>query len=175
MSPEDVTLTPWYKQFWPWFMIGLLASSIMFSLTYLAFSIRYFDGSVGQDYYKDGLAINAQLEKQRHAKALGLSAELRMDSVSGDITVRLDGNFNGTGGYPENLDLALRFPTDNDLDQELPLQHIRNGHYVTHLEKPLHYRWYVQLQPVPGKDAAWRLNGVAQFPSTEAIHLTPGL
>jgi len=163
-------VTPWYKQFWPWFLIGLLLSSITFSLVYLAFSIRYYDGSVGGDYYERGLAINEQLAKREHALELGLTARLRVDDRTGDVVVDLAGP-----RQPERLNLRLIFPTDSDFDRELTLQHVREGRYVTTLDAPLRHRWYLQLQPEAGEEAKWRLTGEASFPSDDTATLEPGL
>ncbi|MBY5924640.1 MULTISPECIES: FixH family protein [unclassified Halomonas] len=174
MSSSDPQVPPWYKQFWPWFLIALLLSSVTFSMVYLALSIRYFDGSVPDDYYKEGLAINVQLEKQQRAEALGLAADLRIDATTGDVVVQLLGD-----ERPERLQLELKFPTDGDRDRLLTLSHTRNGQYVGTLERNLRYRWYLQLQPWiddgSGDDAAWRLTGEAEFPRDGTIHLTPGL
>ncbi|MGM0913201.1 MAG: FixH family protein [Pseudomonadota bacterium] len=165
---EDIK--PWYKQFWPWFLIGLLLSSITFSLVYLTLSIRYYDGSVGGDYYERGLAINEQLAKQEHALELGLEARLRVDNRTGDVVVDLEGP-----RQPERLHLALIFPTDSDFDRELTLEHVRGGRYVTTLDEPLRHRWYLQLQPEAGEGAEWRLTGEASFPSDDEAALEPGL
>ncbi len=170
MSTEHERIPPWYKQFWPWFLIGLLASSITFSLVYLVLSIRYYDGSVGGDYYERGLAINEQLAKQEHAQALGLEAVMRADARTGDIVVDLQGE-----RRPERLHLALVFPTDSHRDRSLTLEHVRDGRYVTMIDEPLQYRWYLQLQPAEGRDAEWRLTGEARFPSDDEIALVPGL
>lgn len=35
------TEKPWFRQFWPWFLIGLLSSSILGSLTMLAIAITH--------------------------------------------------------------------------------------------------------------------------------------
>lgn len=166
--PQSVT--PWYKQFWPWFLIGLLCSSVAFSLIYLTLSIRYFDGSVGSDYYKRGLAINEQLAKQEHARDLGLSASLRADPRTGDVVVDLQGE-----RRPERLYLTLIFPTSSDFDRELVLPHVREGRYVATIDEPLRHRWYLQLQPEAGEDAEWRLTGEARFPNDGEIDLVPGL
>lgn len=174
MSLSDPQVPPWYKQFWPWFLIALLLSSVTFSMVYLAFSIRYFDGSVPDDYYKEGLAINVQLEKQQRAEALGLAAELRIDATTGDVVVTLDGD-----ERPERLDLALKFPTDGARDRALVLTHTRAGHYVGTLDRNLRYRWYLQLQPhaegASGQQPEWRLTGEAEFPRETSVRLTPGL
>ncbi|MDZ7854032.1 MAG: FixH family protein [Halomonas sp.] len=170
MSAEHESIPPWYKQFWPWFLIGLLASSITFSLIYLTLSIRYYDGSVSGDYYEQGLAINEQLAKQEHAQALGLEAIMRVDDRTGDIVVDLQGE-----RRPERLHLALIFPTDSDRDRSLTLEHVREGRYVGMVDERLNYRWYLQLQPAEGQNAEWRLTGEARFPSDDEIALIPGL
>lgn len=163
-------VTPWYKQFWPWFMIGLLSASVTFSMVYLAFSIYYYDGGVAQDYYTRGLAINQQLAKQENARGLGLAATLRADPQTGDIVVDLEGE-----QRPERLYLKLIFPTESSRDRSLVLEHVRGGRYVTQIDEPLRYRWYLHLQPAEGQDADWRLTGEARFPSDDEIALTPGL
>ncbi|MYL23044.1 hypothetical protein GLV89_04440 [Halomonas alkaliantarctica] len=168
MSSSSVT--PWYKQFWPWFLLGLLFSSIAFSMLFLFFSIRHYDGSISGDYYERGLGINEQLAKQEHASALGLSATLMVDNLTGDVVIDLAGE-----RQPDTLHLALIFPTDSDFDRELTLNHVRNGRYVGTLEEPLQYRWYLQLQPEAGDEAEWRLTGEARFPSEEKANLIPGI
>ncbi|ATJ81689.1 FixH family protein [Halomonas beimenensis] len=170
MTAEHEHIPPWYKQFWPWFLIGLLGSSVAFSLVYLTLSIRYFDGTVAQDYYKEGLAINERIAKQEQASALGLAATLRADPATGDIVVDLNGE-----PYPEQLVLKLIFPTESARDRTLTLEHVRAGRYVTMLEEPLRYRWYLHLQPEEGPEAAWRLTGEARFPTEDEIALLPGI
>lgn len=171
MSPlPSEPVTPWYKQFWPWFLIALLMSSVTFSMIYLALSIHFYDGSVSQDYYTRGLAINEQLAKQEQAGDLGLAATLRVDPRTGDVVVDLDGELR-----PERLYLDLIFPTDSDRDRSLALEHVREGRYVTVMDEPLQYRWYLQLQPRQGNDAPWRLVGEARFPSDSEVSLAPGI
>ncbi len=38
MNPKALVNAPWYRQFWPWFVIGLLSSAVVGSLVsaYLA-------------------------------------------------------------------------------------------------------------------------------------------
>jgi hypothetical protein len=166
----NATVRPWYREFWPWFIISLLGASVLFSMTFLFFSIRYYDGTVAEDYYKDGLAINTQLAKQDHALALGLKATMLADPNTGDIVIDLEGE-----RRPEQLVLTMIFPTENDHDQTLVLEHVHEGRYVTSVDAPLRYRWYLHLQPEAGQDAEWRLTGQATFPTSSAITLSPGI
>jgi len=64
---------PWYRQFWPWFLILLPASVVVAGLTTLVLANRHADDLVVDDYYKDGLAINRKLEKQQRADQQGIS------------------------------------------------------------------------------------------------------
>ena len=92
------------------------------------------------------------------------------DSRTGDVVVDLEGD-----SRPESLALALVFPTDSDFDRALTLKHVHEGRYVTTLEEPLRYRWYLQLQPETGEQAEWRLTGEISFPSDAPVTLKPGL
>jgi uncharacterized membrane protein YadS len=38
--------SPWYRNFWPWFILGLLALSVVASLTSVAIAYRYRDVDV---------------------------------------------------------------------------------------------------------------------------------
>lgn len=166
MSSLDVT--PWYKQFWPWFLIGLLCSSITASTTFAVLSIKTADGMVVQeDYYEHGKAINMILAKQERAEALNLSADLRIDPLTSDIVLDLTGD-----DRPDKLYLTLIFPTQDDRDQEFVLEHVRDGRYTAQGPDNLRYRWYLQVQPQP-TEADWRLIGVARFPDENSITLLP--
>ncbi len=167
---ESRSIPPWYKQFWPWFLIGLLLWSFAMGTTFLVVSIRSFDGMVQEDYYKHGRAINMVLAKQQLAAELGLEAELVVDDLSGDVAVTLEGE-----DRPEALLLELIFPTEDDRDHTMLLHHQRDGHYVGQLERQLQHRWYLHLQPVGQEAAEWRLTGEARFPEGGPIMLTPGL
>lgn len=162
-------VTPWYKQFWPWFLMGLLMLSISVSSTFAFLAIRSADGMVQEDYYEHGRAINMVLAKQERAADLGLTARLRLDPLTSDVVLDLE----GAEDFPAALDLELIFPTQDDRDIELTLEHVRNGRYLGQAPDNLRYRWYLQLQP-RGDAPEWRLVGEARFPDESEIPLTPG-
>ncbi|MGR2739832.1 FixH family protein [Billgrantia sp. Q4P2] len=161
--------SPWYKQFWPWFLLGLLMLSISVSSTFAVLAIRSADGMVQEDYYEHGRAINMVLAKQQRAHELNLAADLRIDPMTSDIIVQLDGD-----DRPERLYLRLIFPTQDDRDQDLVLEHVRDGRYLGQAPDNLRHRWYLQLHPSE-EQPAWRLVGEASLPSEESFSLTPGV
>ncbi|MDR5894125.1 FixH family protein [Halomonas mongoliensis] len=162
-------VTPWYKQFWPWLLLGLLFTSITASSTLAVMAVRTADGMVQEDYYEHGRAINMVLAKQERAAELGLTASLRIDPLTSDVVLDLEGG----ESFPEKLDFELIFPTQDDRDIELVLEHVRDGRYLGQAPDNLRYRWYLQLQPSVD-EPEWRLVGEARFPDEEAVRLTPG-
>ena len=67
-------ITPWYKQFWPWFLIALPASVVIGSFVTLGLFSKNAVSLVAEDYYKKGKGINIDLSKINAAKELDLGA-----------------------------------------------------------------------------------------------------
>mgnify|MGYP003639778068 FL=1 len=63
---------PWYKQFWPWFLIILPMCAVIASLTTLKIALDNSDSLVAEDYYKQGKAINMDLRKIKYAQQIGM-------------------------------------------------------------------------------------------------------
>ena len=87
-------IQPWYRQFWPWFIIALPLTAVIASITTLIIAAHDPDGLVADDYYKQGLAINQILDRERRAQTLGLSGLLRVDTSTQRILLTLDGPLN---------------------------------------------------------------------------------
>jgi hypothetical protein len=144
---------PWYRQFWPWFLIALPATVVVAGLSTWWIAARNADSLVVDDYYKDGLAINQRLFKQERARELGISA--RLEYLGDAIEVTLAGEIE-----PPALALNLLHPMDADLDQQLSLAKIQPGVYRARLSLPTGSRWIWQLEPlgIPGGEI-WRVDG----------------
>jgi hypothetical protein len=69
---------PWYKEFWPWFIIALLGSVVTASLITVSIAFDQADDLVIDDYYKLGLAINQRIEERDNAERLGISAAIEI-------------------------------------------------------------------------------------------------
>lgn len=141
---------PWYQQFWPWFLILLPASVVVASLYTMYLASSGADDLVVDDYYKDGLAINRQLEKKQRSEALGISA--RPIFRDGQVTVRVDGPVEVAA-----LDLLLSHPLEADRDFALVVTRSGPGIYRGELTDTVAPRWHWTLE-LPGPDG-WRLDG----------------
>ena len=76
MSATMNDIEPWYKQFWPWFLMALPASAVIGGIITIVIAMTNPDGLVKDDYYKAGLGINRTLEREQQAATLGLSAAI---------------------------------------------------------------------------------------------------
>ncbi|WP_339641906.1 FixH family protein [uncultured Porticoccus sp.] len=161
----DSNSPPWYRQFWPWFLIALPGTVVVASLVMVYIAFSGADSLVVDNYYRDGLAINQVLEQDRRAEELGLSAALRLDATSGELLLTID----AAHPLPEQLALLLFHPIDSKRDLELVLTQITRGHYRTDLEQQLQSRYYLRVLPEPGRE--WRLIGELDFATADQIIL----
>ncbi|MEZ5571651.1 MAG: FixH family protein [Halioglobus sp.] len=152
---------PWYRQFWPWFLILLPASVVVAGLSTVYIASESADDLVVDEYYKDGLAINRQLEKKQRASALGISASLHF---AGDtVTVLTSGPLQAS-----QLQLLLSHPLEADRDFSVTLGLSSPQTYSARLPNKVAPHWYWVLE-APG-DRSWRLDGTVQ--DTDFAHVT---
>lgn len=158
---------PWYRQFWPWFIIGLPATSVVAGITTVFIAFNNADSLVNDNYYRDGLAINQRLAQDTRATELQLNANITFDKVSGEVLTTLTGKIQS----PDALELLLLHPGNHELDNTVLLTHISGGRYRADIEALPSQRFYLRLQT--HGDNAWRLNGeidLANLNSTVLRH-----
>ena len=143
---------PWYRQFWPWFLIALPGSVVIAGLTTLYIANRYSDDLVVDEYYKDGLAINRELEKQAAADALGLSAALLI--FERRVQLRLENDDPDAPQY--RVELRFSHPLEADRDFGLTLDRSAPGLFVGELPAPVAENWH---WTVLAGDGSWRVDG----------------
>ena len=144
---------PWYRQFWPWFLIALPATVVVAGLSTWWIAARSADSLVVDDYYKEGLAINRVLHRQELARTLGLSA--RIVPGADGVDVELSGS-----DQPAAMTLMLSHPLDAKLDRSVSLAQILPGVYRGDLSLEPGSRWIWRLEPLgSAPEMTWRLDG----------------
>lgn len=144
---------PWFRQFWPWFLIALPATVVVAGISTAFIASRHADDLVVDDYYKDGLAINRQLEKKQRATHLGISAQLQFSGKT--VTVELATPVDETA-----IRLRLSHPMEADRDFTVTLAQNSPKIYtgaLTHEIAP-HWHWILEEQ----RENGWRLDGIIQ-------------
>ena len=58
---------PWYRQFWPWLLISIPLLTVIAGVATIWIASREPVALVHDDYYKEGLAINQNLARDRAA------------------------------------------------------------------------------------------------------------
>lgn len=157
---SDMDSTPWYRQFWPWFLIGILAYAVVTGVATVIIATSTSDGLVVDDYYKQGLMINRTLERDRRAGELKLKALVNFALDSDRVRLRL---LSGTEPLVlPSLKLELLHPTRNHRDVDVVLVGDGQGDYSVSLPDGLAAaHWHMRITP---PDQTWRLQGRVTLP-----------
>ncbi len=156
---HDDNIPPWYKQFWPWFLISILVFAVVIGMGLLWVSLLNPDSMVRDNYYKEGRAINMHMGRDQMARELDLSAAFTIDELTGGVSLQLDGKL---AALPPQLQLEIMSPSHAERDRSVTLRHISANQYVGELEHSIRGRHYIDLSDprAPGEDG-WRLTGEA--------------
>jgi len=159
MRREDTK--PWYRQFWPWFIIALPAASVVGGLTTVWISLQTTDSLVLQS--DDGVQAAAArgIAAEQEANRRGLRAILDVDPASGAIRVIMSAG--ERDDLPAALTLEIAHPAFAERDLELTLNRAMpdgegNPVYAGHLTAMPDGRRYVVLR----HGDTWRLATVWQ-------------
>ncbi|MDX2171106.1 MAG: FixH family protein [Deltaproteobacteria bacterium] len=155
--PSAAPPPPWYRQFWPWFLIAVPGLSVVASLAMLVIAVRHADSLVRDDYYAAGLAIDRDFALERVAAQRHLVATLHDDDHRPELALELRGE--GVDPHSE-LTLLLSHPTDAARDQTLRLRAGADGIFRAALAAPLRGPWNAALAPAGG---GWRLAARIDF------------
>lgn len=158
-------IKPWYKQFWPWFIIFFPASAVIAGTITVFIAFDNADSLVYDDYYNEGLAINAQIQKQKQAATLGYSALLKRMPDN-----RLYLKFDNASPKVEFLTLAWVHPADSKKDFTVDLHLQLDGSYQTKSEQLITGRWYLRLF----EDDKWMIKSEISK-DLNSVHLAPNL
>jgi len=171
-------MKPWYRQFWPWFVIALPSIAVIASVVTLVIALDHPDPLVRDDWYRRGQRINDELVLDAAAASSNISAVLSVGR-DGSVALQLDAP---EGARPALLEMELHHPTEAARDLHLQLRGDGRGRFEGRIrggsegrpgaEVPvvLDGNWDVSLQPVI---ADWRLEARVFLPSA-AVRLRAG-
>lgn len=149
MSSAVVQTSPWYKQFWPWFIISIPLSSVLVAVIQIYAAVNSSNDLVKEEYYKEGLAINKVITERQSAKELGILATLRLDNVSGELLLTTE---NVTA---PTLNAVFAHAAVSEKDFTVVFTQVQPNEYRAQLEKPLSGIWNVYLESTN----TWQLSG----------------
>lgn len=139
--------SPWYKHFWPCFIVALVGSVVVASFATLYIALNNPDGLVSDNYYKEGLAINQRLEQDNRASELGVVVEL--EHIDNELSAELQGANNVSA-----LKVQFAHPLDSEKDFSLTMARQSNTRFVGQLETEISERYYISVSDIKND---WRV------------------
>ncbi|MFM2657357.1 FixH family protein [Vibrio owensii] len=148
---------PWYKQFWPWFLIILPLTVVVWTIVTVVVFANNSVSLVAEDYYKKGKGINIDISKMNVARDLGLNATVSSD----DNTVVISFNKGELPHFPA-LTATFTHRTLPDRDFTKLLTADAAGNYRLTPESSIQGPWFVELEP---HNKEWMIQGRVEFPA----------
>lgn len=156
---------PWYKNGMVWLAFSPAIAGVLTGLTLLTVGTINYDGTVNEDYYKEGRGINQSFDQDRLAQEKELEADLTFSSST--LEMKLTGKL---APFPDQLVVLMENATRSSLDFSIPVQHLGSGRYLGNLPQKIEYDWDVKLY---GPQKEWRLYGRGHFPLQQPLNLLP--
>ena len=165
-TEQQYAADPWFKQ--PWLLLCMipLVATVIAGTTFLVVSIISSDGIVKDDYYRMARGYYKDPSKQQFAWDKKISAQISIDNLTGDVSVRLSGDFSA---LPDQLSLDFVSPTHQKYDLRIPLKQVINQpFYMGSLNAPIIGKRYLMLTPT---DISWRLS-TSSTPPYDRLSIT---
>lgn len=144
----------WFKQFWPWFLIGLPMVAVIGSVNLLFTAMDNKPDMVVDDYYTKGKAINNDFALINKAKALNIHASITQQNNS--LLISFEGLENRS-----SISLSLYHATIAERDISAMLTADAKGVYHFQSDHNLQGKWRLRLEPF---DKSWRLEKPVTLP-----------
>lgn len=172
-APQKSKKDIWYKEPWLLLVAGGPLVVVLASLYTGMLAMRGADKVVAEDYYKQGLMINKDIQRDAKARELGLSAVITLDQAAGRLTMLLSGNQT----LPDTVQLSLassgaKVTSVTEVIRRLTMQQVAPGKYQGELTVPAKSSLNtVKLLHVKVETTEWRLTGDWFEPEQRQAHL----
>lgn len=149
---------PWYRQFWPWFIMSIPAATVVACMYTISLALSTSDSLVLKPVNGIDVLTEQHLLAEKRAVALGMNASITLQRDLGIVTMTVS-------ALPEADRMqvvALQFshPTASGRDRQILLSPGDTSNGVTtftgRTDEALTGRWYLVLEQAD----AWRLTGV---------------
>jgi hypothetical protein len=171
---SNQALIPWYKQFWPWFIMGLPATVVVACIYTVALAFQNQDSLVNDNYYKVGKAINQSLGQREAAKKLAIIAQVNFDFSTQTVTVTTNSSNVDSGDFAlSDLVLTLSHPLDSKQDNIIALSNVAPTVFSGSVPS-LSGRWYLKL--IGSSDqltGGWSIDGEIDLNIRRQLQLQP--
>lgn len=169
----------WYKEPWLLLVVGGPLLVVCASLVTGFIAFRGADQVVAKDYYRQGLMINTNLQRDAKARELALHANLQLDLANKKIVMQL----NSKQSLPELVQLSLASSgaasgSVEEVVRRLPLKLTSEGHYTADLSQDKKLESAIQsgvlhILHVKLETNDWRLTGDWLDPMQRNLDVTP--
>ncbi len=109
---NDDLARPWYREFWVWFLLLVLAAGLASGIGVFVIGMSQAPQMVTGDYQKLGKALVDTRRRAEAAEALGLSARLSVDKGLAELTL----SARQPQALPDQLLLRFEHPTSTERD-----------------------------------------------------------
>ncbi|CCQ12133.1 Putative analog of CcoH, COG3198 [Pseudoalteromonas luteoviolacea B = ATCC 29581] len=157
--------TPWYKNFWPWFLMFFPLVTIVACVLLVFVAVGNGPDLVVDDYYKKGKAINLELTKFDKAKALYLHGDLTVSDNRAVFTFT-----KGDHSKVTAIKASFYHRTIKIHDFSTTLLKNADGQFTATLQQFEPGAYTVFLQPM---DESWKLKENIHLPTENTVSISP--
>lgn len=156
---------PWYRVPIVWLLIAVPLSAVAGGFTTLWLALRSDDGLVVDDYYRRGMEINRDIDRDRAAAVRGVKARVQLDPARREARIEL---LLPAAQQPARLRVQWLHATRQGHDLSFTLARGADGMYRAPLAGLVPGHYYVQLAADD-----WRLLGSLKIPDDADVALAP--
>lgn len=162
---QQLSQQPWFKNPMVWLVIFFPSLAVVGGIITIIIAVNTEDGLVVDNYYKKGLEINKDIEHDKMAQRLGMSAFVDANAETGEILVSLSSR--QKVDMQQEITFSLIHRTRSGQDQKTVLNRTgESADYRGYLKPPIiEGRWTIQISSRQG----WRLR--QNFTTKTATHI----